>query len=211
MSDQIYTIKARKVVPGMQYSCQSLRAPRTDDDYNTIPAIEYRESDDWARGTGQPNAGPIHDVGFKTDGTMVVWGTGGDPVCVRLPGPSPRELLCTCTHYVLHARSEVPPAGHLPRCPVAPNADRVQGPIHGGLRLWPVGGTAWGGPSWGWHLPGGRAVSASVLHNIRTMMPDEPDAAYFEGLLVALFEPPTIPDPDPMRMPWDPYDPMELL
>jgi len=110
-----YRIPAREVVPGMLYV-------HADGSGSTaITAAERRDG-----------------------GVLLWWGpTGGwtevdCEVTVQLPGPSPRELACTC-----RARGDFWKAAyHDTGCPVAPIPGR-----HGGmrLRLWPA---PWRGVAW---------------------------------------------------------------
>lgn len=134
---------------------------------------------------------------FDMSGTMGNYVAGKtDLVPVQLPGPSPREILCPCSYSSDRRRYwHDEPDTHLAHCPVAPNLDAERGPVHGGLRLWPVN-SAW--MTVIKHL-GPAGASAMILRDIQ-------DPADIDGVLQSYYLPPIIPDRDdkPANVGWDP-------
>src|SRR5690606_8019212 len=127
-----YRVRARDVVPGMLVQGQAVTRVWRDAD----------DPPDMVRG----KLGDGHLGGFKFRADTLVE--------VQLPGPSPRELCCTCSTewstLEQHARltpcsvteaarafKTRTPHDHASTCPVAPTAR------HGGMRLWPVGATSY--------------------------------------------------------------------
>lgn len=225
MTERIYRIPAREVVPGMLLSTRDGK---------------FRDL--------------VTDTMRAVDG-ISMWGDGWFRCCppdrtssVSLPGPSPRELLCTCCfevgcghmvqasldgwfceecrigmgwsleanecnregqrEFLQHVGRA--PGEHDPGCPVAPNLDPERGPIHGGLRLWPVGGT-WIAGTWGVRrrlgVIGGGAAWLNCWRDRSASMRDL--------VLEVFFRPPTVPDlPTALEQrptPWDPEDVHEVL
>lgn len=196
MTAHIYTILARDVVPGMLHCTRDGK---------------FREL--------------VTGVARAADG-ISMWGNGWFRCCpldsttyVSLPGPSPRELLCTCASYLPWAPNPGdPPTDHWNRerwpecsdpCPVAPNLDPKRGAVRGGLRLWPVGGKRIG---LGWSVPTARdlgyhEVSPAVVSSYARRGPVD---GWEEGIFMEFFEPPTVPDlPTAIEQrptPWDPED-----
>lgn len=142
-------------------------------------------------------------------------------VQVRLPGPSPRELCCTCwrdglpfeDEWVLASGNEHEIAklrareihenttAHAEDCPVAP----VDG-VHGGMRLWPAG-------SWRIDRKGVAYISPDIdvyfewLRDWDAKMDDRTERYRppRDLVLEAFFYPPALPGAKPTAPGWDPY------
>lgn len=107
----IYPVFAREVVPGMSL------APGWD-------IVDVRRED-----------GEILIAWRDRDVGDACHYLPDDTVSVILPGPSPRELCCSCVGHGSDGDRCDDPQLHADGCPVAP----VTG-LHGGLRLWPAPG-----------------------------------------------------------------------
>jgi hypothetical protein len=173
---------------------------------------------------------------------MIVHRLGKYRAIVKLPGPSPRELLCTCLytagcgHQVEASRQgwhcapcgfvrtldlddtaestiieilnikHLDPHRHDTNCPVAPNADRSRGPVHGGLRLWPVGGHAPHASSAASNAGFRWIVGSEALRqcSLEAVLDGQETLSTTDRLVMAFCHPPQQPRDRPAPTPWDP-------
>lgn len=203
MDRPIYRIPAREVVAGMYDATRDGRYRQL------VTGIEIGAGGVSMVGPGWSRCCPLDSTTY-----------------VSLPGPSPRELLCTCASHLPWAPNPGdPPMDHWNRdrwpectdpCPVAPNLDPERGPIHGGLRLWPVpvDGYAW---EWAEHY---RLYGTGHPKIFTHMSPDSIEPVCRHGwwsdrLLAAMYCPPLTPNmPTALERrptPWDPEDVHEVL
>jgi hypothetical protein len=149
MTDSIYTIPAREVVPGMLVAFVDTGRPMS-----------------WVRKTVwlvRPHSHIVDRVEiFLVDGQPDSLCPGSaEEIDVYLPGPSPRELLCSCKSA---------PCIREPVCGGCRdyrtgNHERhdIDCPVHRlRLRLWPVGAT-WDGEAWCHVALGWRVFPADLL------------------------------------------------
>lgn len=195
MSDTrpIYRIPAREVVPGMILCCREFCWPVTAVGHGWLEVLNE-----------DPRRFVIRKAGVAT---------------VQLPGPSPRELACTCCviHLAaaLDARGRPADAGpedairlmavadHQSDCPVAPVPGK-----HGGLRLWPA---PWRGQSWQWTEYGGWVAlderrTAGIFPVYTEDLMADPSAPGAGDVILQCFYLP--PEPQPERReptPWAPH------
>lgn len=133
MTDRIYTIPAREVVQGMEVDVSG------DGEWRLVTrAREGMGKVAWRHPDGFSAAIPASDI-----------------MSVKVSGPSPRDVLCTCSGVVWEPRNETPEGAmerscvaacehwskHAATCPVRTLR----------IRLWPVGGR-WGLASQAWRV-----------------------------------------------------------
>lgn len=179
----IYTIPARDVVPGMFTEGE------------LISRVWREDGLCWA----------------KAMATSIPMGVSDDLEEITLPGPSPRELCCTCVlRGVDDGRAS--PDGHLLDCPVAP----IEG-LHGGMRLWPapagtvtswgsrVGRHGWCGNAGGRDEPCPIGVGVDDVAGLKGWLRRGYDRDLGDVILSAFFYPPAPPAEKPTAPGWDPY------
>jgi len=124
---------------------------------------------------------------------------------VHLPGPSPRDLACTCSAPLtmdLYPRTAEPGRHHV-TCPVAP----VPG-VHGGMRLLPVPfrGQPWEWTGWAWQCGHGRQAITMDCNGVEVAVKGWHAPDGLNDVILQCFYLPPEPQPEPsMRTPWDPY------
>lgn len=160
MSNRIYTIPAREVVPGLLWVVDSVPRP--------VTAVRL-------------SADNRADIAWRSDKWGIDLTSTVQPdteLCIQLPGPSPRELLCDCWPGPDDRLFSDPWAQHPYDCPVHDLR----------LRLWPVGAT-WNSELECWSVPlPGHAVPQHIWPNLLAPML-EPLAANYEGMVSAFCEP----------------------
>lgn len=133
---------------------------------------------------------------------------------IRLPGPSPRDLCCSCKDrdIVIYQgerddTATLDPQHHAAGCPVAP----VTG-VHGGIRLWPAPfkGAAWryDTDEIGWCVETERRKMRVWPEHLRKI--DELRPGYRDMVLERFFLPPTAPPEPDRRIPGASPDDLDL-
>lgn len=172
----MHKIPAREVVPGMLVGW-----PRTASldrylvtDVKTLPE------------TGITWLEMVRETGYAFASRQMV--------TVSLPGPSPRQLLCTCAYAIANGVWSRPPRQHATHCLVAPNLDPVLGAVHGGVLLWPVG-AKWGGSCWGWDMDNFSCSVERLQRILSGQWHDKPAPGWEQDRALRAFcHPPHIPD-----------------